>query len=178
MSELPHLALSVRQPWAWAILHGGKIIENRSAGAIRSGGMTTGTICLHAASGMTEAEYQWGVWRLQRHGVTAPRPDSLPRRAIIGTVEVVDIIDRSDSEWFGGEMGLVLENPRAIDPIPAKGKLGYFEWNAGGSLAPVLPWMRAYDRPGGDDGTLPLFPDLDQSFRTDPSKPIGTGRKA
>lgn len=25
-----HLALSVRQPWAWAIISGGKTIENRS----------------------------------------------------------------------------------------------------------------------------------------------------
>lgn len=30
---LPRKALSVRQPWAWAIIFGGKPIENRSAGA-------------------------------------------------------------------------------------------------------------------------------------------------
>lgn len=30
MLDLPELALSVRQPWAWAIIHAGKDIENRS----------------------------------------------------------------------------------------------------------------------------------------------------
>lgn len=29
-SDLPPLALSIRQPWAWAILCAGKDIENRS----------------------------------------------------------------------------------------------------------------------------------------------------
>ena len=54
MTDLPPLALSVRQPWAWAILHGGKVIENRSLGAIRAGNMVPGHICLHAAAGMTD----------------------------------------------------------------------------------------------------------------------------
>lgn len=176
-ADLPRLALSVRQPWAWAILHGGKVIENRTMGAIRAGGMTTGTICLHAASGMKEEEYRWGVWRLQKHGqTTTPRPDALVRRAIIGVVDVVEIITESDSEWFGGKAGLVLENPRAIDPIPAPGALGYFEWAAGGALEKPLPWMLRYDRPSGDAQTGSLFPDLEQSFREVPQRP-GRTRK-
>ncbi len=171
MRDLPKLALSVRQPWAWAIIDGCKIIENRSLGAIRSGGMRTGRICIHAASEVKEDEFRWGVWRLQRHGVTPPRPDDLPRRAIIGTVDVVDIIDHSDSEWFGGPWGLVLENPVPIDPIPAKGALGYFEWVAEGALTPVKPWMRRYDLANGDDQTNSLFPELEQSFRETPTRP-------
>ena len=51
-SNLPKLALSVRQPWAWAIIFGGKDIENRSVAAKRSGKMTTGMICIHAAFGL------------------------------------------------------------------------------------------------------------------------------
>ncbi|WP_409188395.1 hypothetical protein [Bradyrhizobium sp. RDM4] len=35
---LPEFALSVRQPWAWAIIHGGKDVENRSAPAVRNMG--------------------------------------------------------------------------------------------------------------------------------------------
>ena len=176
-TDLPRLALSVRQPWAWAILHGGKAIENRSLDAIRAGNMQPGRICLHAASGMKEEEYRWGVWRLQKHGVTTtPRPDALPRRAIIGVVDVVEIITQSDSEWFGGEAGLLLDNPRAIDPIPASGALGYFEWAEAGALAPPLPWMLRYDRPGGDAQTGSLFPDLEQSFKDVPDRP-GRRRK-
>ena len=40
-TSLPPLALSVRQPWAWAIIFGGKTIENRSLGSIRAGRMVT-----------------------------------------------------------------------------------------------------------------------------------------
>ena len=172
MKNLPPLALSVRQPWAWAILYGGKIIENRSAGAIRSGRMDCRTIALHAASGMKEDEYLWGAWRLEQHGVSCPRPDALVRGAIIGQVDVTDIISESDSEWFGGQMGLVLANPRPCPPIPAKGELGYFEWQPSGTRAPVAPWMRRWNRPNGDDLTLDLFGE-DLSFAEPPAKPFG-----
>jgi len=174
MPALPPLALSVRQPWAWAIVAGYKKIENRSAGSIAAGGMTKGRIAIHAASGLKEDEFQWGHWRLIRHGVTCPRPDELVRSAIIGAVDVVDIVSESDSEWFGGQMGLVLENAEICDPIPCPGALGYFEWQAGGSFAPVKPWMRSYDRPSGDQATGELFPDLAPSFARDPERP---GRK-
>ncbi len=175
MTNLPHLALSVRQPWAWAILHGGKVIENRSLGAIRSGGMVPGVICLHAAAGMTEKEYRWGQWRLEKHGVTCPRPDALIRGGIIGTVEVTGIITESDSEWFGGEAGLTLANPRPIDPIPVAGALGYFEWQSAKDFAAVKPWMTAYNRPNGDAETLDLFADAPAQFATPPKKPFGNG---
>lgn len=169
--DLPRLALSVRQPWAWAIIHGGKVIENRSLGAIRAGRMRPGRICIHAASGMKEDEFRYGHWRLLQHGVACPRPEALPRSAIIGTVEVTEIVTASDSEWFGGEAGLVLKNPVAIDPIPAAGALGYFEWQAGGDLAPVKPWMTRFDSPSS--GQPSLFPDNAPTFRDAPPKPWG-----
>ncbi len=166
MCVVPTLALSVRQPWAWAILHGGKVIENRSLGAIRSGGMRPGRIALHAAKGMKEAEYRYSAWRLQRHGVQCPPPAELVRGAIIGTVEVVEIITQSDSEWFGGEAGLALEDPRAVDPIPASGALGYFAWEAGGAISAPVPWMARYGLASGG-----LFDDLPLDFATAPDKP-------
>ena len=171
MDDLPRLALSVRQPWAWAIIHGGKVIENRSLGAIRAGGMEPGRICIHAATGMKEDEYRYGHWRLAQHGVTCPRPDALIRGGIIGTVEVTGIITASDSEWFGGEAGLTLDNPQAIEPIPASGALGYFEWVRSGAFAPVKPWMQKFDRNDGDADTLELFPDEKPSYKTPPPKP-------
>ncbi|MEO0357093.1 MAG: hypothetical protein AAF386_02140, partial [Pseudomonadota bacterium] len=147
MSDLPPLALSVRQPWAWAIIHGGKEIENRSLGSIRAGNMDCRTICIHAASGMTEDEYRWGLWRLDRHGVRCPRPNDLIRSAIIGQVDVVDIITESDSEWFGGTAGLKLANPRPITPIPCAGTGGYFRTTRGTELAQVKPRMVRIELP-------------------------------
>ncbi|MEM7296019.1 MAG: hypothetical protein AAF330_05245 [Pseudomonadota bacterium] len=164
----------MRQPWAWAILYGGKVIENRSLASIRAGGTDCRRIAIHAAAGMTEEEYRWGVWRLQQHGVRAPRPEELPRRAIIGTVDVVDIISASESAWFGGDHGLLLEHPIPCAPVPASGALEYFAWRAGGIVTAALPWMLRYDRPAGDAATGALFPDLEQSFRVEPRRP---GRK-
>ena len=175
MSELPLLALSVRQPWAWAIIHGGKVIENRSLGSIKAGRMTTGRICIHAASGMKEEEYRYAHWRLAQHGVACPRPDMLVRGGIIGRVDVTGIITSSDSEWFSGSAGLTLANPEAIDPVPARGALGYFEWHRAVSLAPVKPWMKRFDRSNGDDQTLALFPDTGPSYKSAPEKPWSKG---
>lgn len=171
MKDLPPLALSVRQPWAWAIIHGGKIIENRSLGAIKAGKMDCRRIAIHAAIGMTEKEYRWGLWRLDKHGVRCPHPTNLPRRAIIGSVDVVDIVTESDSEWFGGKAGLILQNPTPCEPVPAAGALGYFEWTTSGELEPSTPWMRRFDHANGDERTLPLFDDLAPVFHMQPKKP-------
>ncbi|MEO0911698.1 MAG: hypothetical protein AAFY59_01710 [Pseudomonadota bacterium] len=171
VASLPTLALSVRQPWAWAIIDGCKIIENRSPGAIRAGRMDCRRIAIHAASGLKQDEFHWAVWRLHKHGVTCPRPEDLPRSAIIGSVDVVDIVTESDSEWFGGPCGLVLENPKPCDPIPAKGALGYFEWHREGRLAEPLAWMRSFAHPNGDAATPSLFSDLPPGFKTTPERP-------
>lgn len=167
-SALPAEALSVRQPWAWAIIFGGKTIENRTAGAIRAGKMREGQIALHAARGMTEREYRWGAWKLAQIGVTCPLPADLPRGAIIGAVTVTGIITESDSPWFGGPCGLELAEPRTCRPIPAKGALGYFAWAPGGNAAAPAPWMRRY-------GAASLFETLPLGFETPPEKPFPNG---
>jgi hypothetical protein len=177
--DLPPLALSVRQPWAWAILHAGKDIENRSSGAIRAGNMKPGRIALHAASAMTQKEYVWAVWRMAQDGVTVPAPTNLTRGAIVGTVTVVEIVDQSDSPWFGGAMGLRLSDPVALKtPIPSKGALGYFRWEKGTDLRPDAAWMtrgRFAKSP-----TSELFEHLPLMFDTPPERPfakVKPGRK-
>lgn len=179
VADLPKQALSVRQPWAWAIIHGGKLIENRSLGSIRAGRMDCRRIAIHAASGMKEDEYRWGVHKLAVHGVACPTPADLPRSAIIGSVDVVEIISSTDDPslrpWFGsrpGNHGLVLENPHPCAPIPAVGALGYFTWEASGDLAPAKPWMQRYGAPNGDADTLSLFDDLEVGFKAPPEKPF------
>jgi hypothetical protein len=171
---IPAIALSVRQPSAWAIIHGGKDVENRSLGSIRVGRMVPGRIAIHAAIGMKRAEYEYLVWRWAHDGVKVPMPDQLPRRAIIGTVEVVEIVTVSDSPWFGGVAGLALRDPVPCDPIPAPGALGYFEWKKGGALADPLPWMTDW---GGASENSALFEDLPVQFGTPPEKPFGRNAK-
>lgn len=146
---LPIYALSVRQPWAWAIVHGGKDIENRSwspmsGAAIRAMLAFRGEVCIHASKGMTRAEYDDAIALFEDNELASwPAPHELLRGGIIGTVEIVDAVRKSNSPWFFGSVGLVLANPRPIDFIPSTGALGFFKWqrNPDGSAEAPAKWM-------------------------------------
>lgn len=128
MTDLPELALSVRQPWAWAIIHGGKDIENRSWQAVNYGLRRRGRIAIHAAKGMTRAEYQDASGFMLGLGVICPPASALSRGGLIGSVDVVDVVDDSLSPWFFGPRGIVLSDPKPFEFVPAGGQLGYFRW--------------------------------------------------
>jgi hypothetical protein len=147
---LPEIALSVRQPWAWAIVHAGKDIENRSAAAVRHG-MRPCLICIHASKGMTRHEYEDAAAFMQSIGVTCPRPDQLVRGAIIGTVRVLNVVGDSDSDWFFGPCGLLLADAKPCSPVCVPGALGYFSWqkmlltrSEGAAIESPLPWMLSW----------------------------------
>lgn len=144
MLELPTLALSVRQPWAWAIIYAGKDIENRSWQATNYGLVVRGRKAIHAAKGMTRDEYDDASTFIRRDmGLKCPDPADLARGAIIGSVDVVDVVKESDSKWFFGPRGLVLRDPHPCDPIPCRGALGYFKWLPAevGVMPPPAKWM-------------------------------------
>lgn len=133
MARLPK-ALSIRQPWAWAIVHAGKDVENR--------GWATryrGRVLIHAAKGMTRAEYDEAnlfiqsvlgpvdmAWLSRWLGVTAA-PHRLDRGGIIGVAEIVDCVEVSRSPWFFGPYGFVLASVRPLTFTPCRGALGLFE---------------------------------------------------
>lgn len=123
MTDLPRLALSIRQPWAWAIIHAGKDIENRTWWTSQRG-----PVCIHAGAGMTRAHYAHAAAFMQSLGVIPPHSASLLRGGIIGVAEIVGCITRSCSPWFFGLHGFVLRGARAIDFIPCRGALGFFNW--------------------------------------------------
>jgi hypothetical protein len=107
-------ALTVRQPRAWAIIHAGKDIENRSW----TNKHVTGTIAVHAGSGLDPLN------KLPR-GAKRPQADELVHGAIIGVVDVVGVVAGHRSKWFRGPLGWKLHNPRPLTkPIPCTGKLG------------------------------------------------------
>jgi hypothetical protein len=121
-------AISIRQPWAWAILHAGKDIENRDWPT-----RFRGTVAIHAAKGMERYEYN-EFCELQANifaagfgsDVIVPAFDSLPRGSIVGVVDIVDCVTRSGSPWFFGEYGFVLANSRAlVEPVPCRGALSF-----------------------------------------------------
>lgn len=144
MDDLPQLALSVRQPWAHAIIHFGKDIENRSWQAVNHGLRQRGRIAIHAAKGLKKAEYWEAREFIDSLGWTCPDPHALLRGGIVGSVEVVDVVGKHDSPWFFGPRGLVLRNPKPCAFVPAKGELGYFRWAPADPPTPVeaAAWMR------------------------------------
>ncbi len=137
LSTLPERALSIRQPWAWAILNAGKDIENRPRRF-----HYRGPICIHASLYEPKADDVCNLHGCFDHlekvtsGVVQFCPDShtvgwardLQRGGIIGTAEIVDCIEASDSPWFFGPYGLVLRNVQPVPFIPVKGALGLFRW--------------------------------------------------
>ncbi len=148
---LPAVALSVRQPWAWAIIHGGKDIENRCWTRVpRSWREKRGRVAIHAARGMTRREYEDArrfMERLGLHSVTLPPAHDLQRGGIIGSVEIRCLVtmDEHESPWFTGPLGLVLRNPRPCEFVPAMGRLGYFAWERApaDSVPKTARWMFA-----------------------------------
>lgn len=116
-------ALSIKQPWAHLIIHHGKNIENRSWHT-----KFRGRFLVHASQGMTKAEYAHGYQFALECGITdLPRFDELKRGGIVGSVELVDSLDHSDSPWYMGQKAFVLRNPQFLPFTAYKGQLSFFE---------------------------------------------------
>lgn len=142
-------ALTVKQPWAWAIVHGGKTIENRA-----TRWHYRGPLAIHAGMSLDRAGCDdariitsyTDAYRRNPQGVCEnPWSRQPPGRrsghfgAILGVVDLIDVHPaiRTDDgccqPWgdtltsgYGqpGVMHLVLTNARPIDPIPCRGRLG------------------------------------------------------
>jgi hypothetical protein len=112
-------ALSIQQPWAYAILYCGKDIENRDWYT-----PVRGRILIHAGKKINLGDLYYIEGN---YGVTLPKAEDLQRGGIIGSVEIVDCVMKSDSKWFFGKYGFVLRNPIALPFTPYRGQLGFFE---------------------------------------------------
>lgn len=120
-------ALSIRQPWAFAILHGRKDIENR-----RWATRFRGEVAIHASGGMTRDEVEdfrafIDMAELGGEWLDGRTVGSLPRGGVVGIATVVDCVTESRSPWFFGPHGFVLERARPVPFIPCKGALGFFD---------------------------------------------------
>ena len=115
-------ALSIRQPWAWLIIHGGKDIENRSWRT-----KFRGRFLVHAAKGMTSNEFTQALLYCSERGLPMPDRDDMQRGGIIGSVELVDSLDTSASPWYMGEKAFALRDPKPLPFSPIKGRLNFFD---------------------------------------------------
>jgi len=131
-------ALSIRQPWAYAILHLGKDVENRDW--FRKF-MIGETFAIHASASMTAGEFE-AAYHFIKERIGPETAEKLPmfakefvRGAIIGTARITHVISAEKvkkglpvSKWFVGEYGLVFDQVRPLpEPIPCAGKLMFWE---------------------------------------------------
>ncbi len=120
-------ALSVKQPWAWAIFHG-KDVENRT--------WTTnyrGPLLIHASKAFDEAGYDWLLENVLCNTHINLTIEDLPAKkdfqmgGIVGKVELVKMVRSKDySPWMFGPWGWVLEKPEPMKFIPYRGQQGLF----------------------------------------------------
>jgi hypothetical protein len=119
--------LSVCQPWAWLIIHAGKDIENRTWHT-----KYRGRFLVHASKRMTRQDYNdvlefLATGELGAKCIQLPAYEDLQRGGIIGSVELVDSIDYSDSPWYMGATAFVLRDPVPLPFYPLKGRLQFFD---------------------------------------------------
>jgi len=132
-------ALSVRQPWAWLIVRPDITDPVERAMAFAAGEIKDienrdwptnfrGRVLIHASKNCTKAEYTNAVDFLVARGIECKLPaiDQFERGGIVGSVEIVDCTDDSESRWFVGDFGFVLRNPKPLPFVPWKGRLGFF----------------------------------------------------
>jgi len=113
-------ALSIRQPWAWLVVNGYKDIENRTWST-----EFRGRVYVHAGQRMEPDDYPEQREHIGRAGIVVPA--RLARGAIVGEVTITGCLSDSDSPWFCGPYGFLLEDPVAYKhPVPYRGQLGFF----------------------------------------------------
>ena len=150
-------ALSLTQPWAWLVVHGGKDIENRTWNT-----KVRGEFLIHAAKGMKatdrDAAFSAAFGISGDLACSIPDPADLERGGIIGIAELFNVtppltfhelsMGRTADPWhFPEQYGFRLRNVRPLPFLPCLGALGFWgEFEIRDGLAVQL---RAPGRGGG-----------------------------
>lgn len=115
------LALSIRQPWAHAIFHLGKDVENRSWKT-----KYRGPFLIHAGK-MLDTSFYYHIGGLFPRDMDT---DGMEFGAILGMAHIDDVVEQSDSKWFFGKYGYKLSHIERFErPVKCKGKQGFFKLN-------------------------------------------------
>ena len=116
-------AISIRQPWAWCIANGHKQIENRDWRT-----KYRGEVLIHASKKIDKQGLEW----IKQSGLVPDLPETFETGGIVGKATIVDCVSEidglseSDSHWFIGRFGFLLEDASAMPLVPLRGKLGLF----------------------------------------------------
>ena len=114
-------ALSIRQPWAWAILNG-KPVENRTWPT-----RFTGLFLIHAGKVFDHEGYRWILDHRDLFDVDIPARDDFEMGGIVGKARIFDCVDSFPSPFFFGPWGFMIEGAEPLPFYPCKGALGFFK---------------------------------------------------
>lgn len=149
-------ALSLTQPMAWAIFHG-KDVENRTWKT-----NFRGRIYIHASKKFDKEHWHWLV---RNTGLVSsvgcsgeinyiPYPKEFIHGVIIGEVDITgcryrhgDMNANLFSPWaIIGQYGFALANPvEYAEPIPCKGKLGFFKVDVAERAERLYDWSSGWE---------------------------------
>lgn len=133
-------AISIRQPWAWSIVHGWKPVENRDwkvgGPNYREALALQGTrLLIHTGKLLDEEGYNDILDIFP--DVPLPRPTALDLGGFVGVVDYVALVTSHPSKWFFGPLGLEVANAKPLPFKPWRGQLGFFNVPVG-DLYPEL----------------------------------------
>lgn len=116
--------ISIQQPWVWCILFAGKDIENREWWT-----QYRGELYLHAGKKFDMEGYQWIKETFPE--INMPLPSNYQVGGIVGKANLINCVERSQSKWFFGRYGFILQYAQELPFKPLRGQLGIFEVNFG-----------------------------------------------
>ena len=118
---------SVREPYAWAITRGWKLVENRTWPT-----RFRGPVLIHAGLREERDDVDSVIRLVARQTGMDPRiveQDYRQHRhlgAIVGAATITDCVEDLDNDWFYGPHGFVLADAVACQPVPCRGALSFF----------------------------------------------------
>lgn len=127
-NDLPKFALSVQQPWAWAIICAGKDVENRTWKPPED--LLGQRLWLHVSKEPQNIEPEDAVPAGSR--LVVPRLAELPLGVIVGSFLLVGTASSSMSPWYApGAIAWRIAEPVALlTPVPARGMPGIWSVSA------------------------------------------------
>lgn len=124
LAKLP--ALSIKQPWAHSIVLGSKRVENRTWRT-----HFRGRFLIHAGKSLDDEQMIAWHRTCKEGGIRdtwAQRVPTheIPLGGIVGVATLIDCVSESDSPWFCGPWGFVLDQVEPLSFQPCRGQLGFF----------------------------------------------------
>jgi hypothetical protein len=113
-------ALSIRQPWAWLIVHGLKPVENRSWSTSHRGPTLIHASQVFDTDGLNSVLRAFPDLRCRM-------PQQYSLGGIVGRADLVDCVQQHSSAWFTGPYGFVISNPQPVPFVRLRGQLAFFE---------------------------------------------------